>query len=116
MIQERNFPTFLKKLTPAPKLWLALGIILAVLLLKNTYFSAQFHRISAHRGKKRAYVAVAHSMLIAIYHILKDGVKYQDLGADYYNQFNKERKINAYLKKLKELGWTEQNAMIVQPA
>lgn len=39
-----------------------------------------------------------------------------DLGADYYNQFNKERKINAYLKKLKELGWTEQNAMIVQPA
>ena len=84
--------------------------------MKNTYFSAQFHRISAHRGKKRAYVAVAHSMLIAIYHILKDGVKYQDLGADYYNQFNKERKINAYLKKLKELGWTEQNAMIVQPA
>lgn len=66
--------------------------------MKNTYFSAQFHRISAHRGKKRAYVAVAHSMLIAIYHILKDGVKYQDLGADYYNQFNKERKINAYLK------------------
>ena len=84
--------------------------------MKNTYFSAQFHRISAHRGKKRAYVAVAHSMLIAIYHILKDGVKYQDLGADYYNQFNKERKINAYLKKLKELDWTEQNAMIVQPA
>ena len=84
--------------------------------MKNTYFSAQFHRISAHRGKKRAYVAVAHSMLISIYHILKDGVKYQDLGADYYNQFNKERKINAYLKKLKELGWTEQNAMIVQPA
>ena len=42
-------------------------------------------------GKKRAYVAVAHSMLIAIYHILKDGVVFKDLGADYYNQFNKER-------------------------
>jgi transposase len=62
-------------------------------------------RISAHRGSKRAYVAVAHSMLIAIYHILKDGVAFKDLGADYYNQFNKERKINAYLKKLKALGW-----------
>lgn len=72
---------------------------------KNTYFSAQFARISAHRGKKRAYVAVAHSMLIAVYHIIKDGVAFRELGADYYNQFNKERKINAYLKKLKALGW-----------
>ena len=72
---------------------------------KESYFYAQFMRISAHRGKKRAYVAVAHSMLIAVYHILKDGVVFKDLGADYYNQFNKERKINAYLKKLKALGW-----------
>ena len=72
---------------------------------KKSYFYAQFMRISAHRGSKRAYVAVAHSMLIAIYHILKDGVVFKDLGADYYNQFNKERKINAYLKKLKVLGW-----------
>ena len=72
---------------------------------KQSYFYAQFMRISAHRGKKRAYVAVAHSMLIAIYHILKDGMVFKDLGADYYNQFNKERKINAYLKKLKALGW-----------
>ena len=72
---------------------------------KSSYFYAQFARISAHRGKKRAYVAVAHSMLVAIYHILKDGVVFKDLGADYYNQFNKERKINAYLKKLKALGW-----------
>ena len=72
---------------------------------KTSYFSAQFARISAHRGKKRAYVAVAHSMLVAIYHILKDGVIFKDLGANYYNQFNRERKINAYLKKLKALGW-----------
>ena len=72
---------------------------------KSSYFYAQFMRISAHRGKKRAYVAVAHSMLIAIYHILKDGVVFKDLRSEYYNQFNKERKINAYLKKLKALGW-----------
>ena len=72
---------------------------------KNSYFFAQFQRISAHRGKKRAYVAAAHSMLIAIYHVLKDGLPFRDLGAGYYNQFNKERKINAYLKKLKALGW-----------
>ncbi len=77
---------------------------------KQSYFSAQFQRISVHRGKKRAYVAVAHSMLIAIYHILKDDVPFHDLGADYYNQFNKERKINAYLKKLKALGWEAPTA------
>lgn len=83
---------------------------------KNSYFHAQFQRISAHRGANRAYVAVAHSMLIAIYHILKDGVAFKDLGAEYYNQFNKERKINAYLKKLKALGWEAPVAMTWQPA
>ena len=78
---------------------------------KKSYFYAQFKRISAHRGKKRAYVAIAHSMLIAIYHVLKDGVEFKDLGAEYYNQFNKERKINAYIKKLKALGWEPQIAV-----
>ena len=72
---------------------------------KGSYFYAQFQRISSHRGKKRAYVAVAHSMLIAIYHMIKNGDMFKDLGSGYYNQFNKERKINSYLKKLKALGW-----------
>lgn len=71
---------------------------------KKYCFYAWYMRISAHRGPKRAYVAVAHSMLISIYHILKDGVVFKDLEADYYNQFNKERKIKAYLKKLKAFG------------
>lgn len=83
---------------------------------KNSYFYAQFRRISAHRGSKRAYVAVAHSMLIAVYHILKYGVQYHDLGAGYYDQFNKERKINSYLKKLKTLGWEPPVAMEGQTA
>ena len=57
------------------------------------------------RIPKRGNMAVAHSMLISIYYILKDGVVFKDLGADYYNQFNTERKRNAYFKKLKVLGW-----------
>lgn len=84
--------------------------------VKDSYFHAQFQRISVHRGKKRAYVAVAHSLLIAIYHVLKDGVEFKDLGTEYYNQFNKERKIKAYLKKLKALGWEDLRAMIEQAA
>lgn len=81
---------------------------------KNSYFYAQFARIRAHRGGMRAYVAVAHSMLTAVYHILKDGTKYRDLGAGFYNQFNKERKINSYLKRLKALGWDPGCAATVQ--
>ena len=72
---------------------------------RDTYFYAQFQRIRARRGSKRAYVAVAHSMLIAIYHILNEGVVYKDLGSKYYDQFNREKKINSYLAKLKALGW-----------
>lgn len=82
---------------------------------KNSFFYAEFQRVSGHRGSKHAYVAVAHSMLKAIYHILKDGVVFKDLGADYYNQFNKERKINSYLKKLRSLGW-QPDAMNYLPA
>lgn len=88
----------------------------SAVLNKKSYFYAQYKRLSARRGSKRAYVAVAHSILIAVYHILKDGVEYQDLGAEYYNQFNKERKINSYLKKLKALGWKPSAAMEGQPA
>ena len=54
--------------------------------VKDSYFHAQFQRISVHRGKKRAYVAVAHSLLIAIYHVLKDGVEFKDLGTEYYKE------------------------------
>jgi len=71
---------------------------------KKSFFHAQYQRLLVRRGKKRAVVAVAHSMLIAIYHVLS-GQSFVDLGADYYNQFNAERKINSYLVKLKNLGW-----------
>ena len=72
---------------------------------KNSYFSAQYQRIAARRGKNRATLAVAHSILIAIYHILKNKTAFQDLGSDYYDSFNRDRKINSYLKRLKALGW-----------
>ena len=73
--------------------------------VKSSYFLAQYQRISARRGKNRATLAVAHSMLIAIYHILKNKTASHDLGSDYYDSFNRDRKINSYLKRLKALGW-----------
>ena len=88
----------------------------AAIKVKDSFFSAQFSRISAHRGSKRAYVAVAHSMLIAIYHILSTGEVFKDLGRNYYNQFNKERKAQGMVKKLKELGYDVTIATVAEMA
>jgi len=74
---------------------------------KNSFFYAQYQRITIRRGKNRATLAVAHSMLIAIYHMLNEDLEFSDLGSNFYNQFNTEKKINSYLKKLKELGWED---------
>lgn len=72
---------------------------------KGSFFKAQFERIAVRRGKNRAVVAVAHSMLIAIYNMLKYNCPFTDLGDTYYLQFNTERKIGYYLKQLDKLGW-----------
>jgi len=70
---------------------------------KNSFFYAQYQRLVVRRGKNRATMAVAHSLLIAIYHVLS-GKSFCDLGADHYNRFNKEKKINSYVKQLSKLG------------
>jgi len=70
---------------------------------KKSFFSAQYSRLVSHRGKNRATMAVAHSLLIAIYFVL-NGCVYEDLGADYYMQFNREKKINSHVKQLSKLG------------
>lgn len=72
---------------------------------KNSFFSAQYNRLVTHRGKNRATMAVAHSMLIAIYFVLS-GNHFKDLGADYYIQFNRQKKINSHVKQLSRLGIT----------
>jgi len=75
-------------------------------LTKGSFFRAQYDRLVVRRGKNRAKMAVAHSIIIAIWHMLKYDSEYDELGGDYYNKFNPEKKINMYLKKLTELGWT----------
>lgn len=72
---------------------------------KNTFFSAQYSRLVIRRGANRAKVAVAHSILIAIWHMLKYKVPFNDLGNDYYNQFNRDIKATSLLRKLHDLGF-----------
>ena len=74
----------------------------------SSYFSAQYQRIAARRGKNRATMAVAHFILTAIWHILKHNVPYCDLRPDYYDGFHREHKIKAYLKRLHALGWAPE--------
>jgi hypothetical protein len=70
---------------------------------KNSFFGAQYNRLVSHLGKKQAVMAVAHSLLIALYFVLQ-GNHYKDLGADYYNRFNRQKKISSHIKQLSKLG------------
>lgn len=71
---------------------------------KNSFFHAQYQRLVVRRGANRATVAIAHSMIIAIYHMLKENVPFKDLGSDYYTKFNTESKVKYHMKKLQQLG------------
>ena len=73
--------------------------------VKNSYFCAQYQRIAVRWNKNRATIAVAHSILTVIWHILKHNVPYRDLGDDYYDGFHRKHKIKAYLKRFQVLGW-----------
>ena len=72
---------------------------------KDTFYHARYHRLAARRGKKRAIVAVAHSILKSVYYVLKYNVPYHELGADYLNS-RMEKKRKKYLKaELEKMGY-----------
>ncbi len=71
---------------------------------KNSYFQAQYRRLVKRRGKKRALVAVGHSILVVIYHMLKDNRTYEELGADFFDRKNVQKIANYHLQRLKDLG------------
>ncbi len=77
---------------------------------KNSYLGAQYHRLAGRRGKKRALVAVAHTLLVIIYHIIKYRVDYQDLGPDYFLRLEPERQKRYLVKRLEQLGYEVQLA------
>jgi transposase len=72
---------------------------------KDSYYGAQFKRLRAKRGPKKAICAVAASMLTAIYHMLKDGTLHQDLGADHFDRRSSEAKARYHIVQLTKLGF-----------
>ena len=71
----------------------------------KTYLAAQYRRIAARRGKKRAAVAVAHSLLTISYHLISRQETYQDLGADYFDKQRPESVKKRLIKRLEKLGY-----------
>jgi transposase len=73
---------------------------------KQTYLGAQFRRLAARRGKKRAAVAVGHSILVIAYHLLTEGTVYQDLGAQYFDARARQEVERRLVRRLEALGYT----------
>jgi len=71
---------------------------------KDTYLAAQFRRLAAKRGKKRAIIAVAHTILIIAYHVIRRGEVYRELGGDYFDRTNCEGLKRYLVRKLEKLG------------
>jgi transposase len=87
--------------------WLKTALVTAAwaaVRVKGSYLQAQFLRLKARRGAKKAILAVAASMLNAAWHMLKDRVEYKDLGADHFARRDRSKVIRRLLRRLDDLG------------
>jgi transposase len=71
---------------------------------KGTYLAAQYHRLAARRGKKRALVALGHTLLVIMYHLLKQRTTYQELGGDFLERLEPDRLTRQLVQRLEKLG------------
>jgi transposase len=73
---------------------------------KNTYYQEKYHRLKTRRGHTKAIVAIAHRIMICLYHIIKDGVCYKELGMDYLDKKTKTAKLARLQKQAQSLGFS----------
>jgi transposase len=71
---------------------------------KGTYLAAPYRRLARRRGRKRALVAVGHTLLVIVYHVLKRGTTYAELGPDFLDRLEPERLTRQLVKRLQALG------------
>jgi hypothetical protein len=71
---------------------------------KATYLAAHYRRLAKRRGRRKALVAVGHTLLVIIYHVLQRGTTYQELGADFLDRLEPERLTRQLVKRLEALG------------
>jgi hypothetical protein len=75
---------------------------------KDTFYNARYHKIAARRGKKRALIAVGHSILKSVYHVLSEGKEYRELGAKHVIKAQKQKRKTYLRKELELLGYEVQ--------
>jgi len=73
-------------------------------LKRDCYLSSQFHRLVKRLGRKKALVAVAHSLLVISFHVLQNDQTYTELGGDYFDRHHVEQQREYYLRRLQMLG------------
>jgi transposase len=73
---------------------------------RRSYLAAQYHRLAGRRGKKKALVAVGHSILVIAYHLLTEQTDYRELGALYFDQRDEQRVTRRLVNRLQALGYT----------
>ena len=78
----------------------------AIVHTKDNYLEAQYHRLVRRRGKYKAIVAVMHSVLVVVYHVLRDQQPYRDLGGDYFDRLDTARIERHHVRRLEQLGYT----------
>jgi transposase len=83
---------------------------------KNTYLAAQYHRLAGRRGKKRAIMAVAHSILVIAYHLIVRKEEYKELGGNYFDQRKPEATADRLMTRLRKLGYEVSATKVDQPA
>lgn len=81
---------------------------------KNTYLAAQYRRIAARRGAKRAAVAVAHSILVIIYHLLRNRGTYHDLGGNYFDEHDRQVVQKQLVRRLERMGYQVELQLMAQ--
>jgi hypothetical protein len=72
---------------------------------KDCYLASQYHRLAARRGKKRALIAVAHSLLVIVYHVLSEEREYAELGGNYFDERDQEAVKRRCVHRLEQLGY-----------
>ncbi len=83
----------------------AIEMALAASRSKGTYLNAFYHRLVRRKGHKKAIVAVAHTILVIIYHVIKHNVPYRELGAEYFDKLNVTYIKRHHVKRLESLGF-----------
>lgn len=72
---------------------------------KGTYLGAKYRRMAARISKKKALIALAHTMLVSIYHMIKKKKPYKELGPDYLDNLHKDRTIRSLKKRIESFGY-----------